>query len=151
MNAALCLVTKATKWKYWTKSSYFAPFRVGRGKLVLRYSVLDFPPNFISITCWVAENNAVVCLGTRANIMVIRINITFPWVGIEPTTSSVYSHNSCISATAEPTNVAFKVTRLCHCTTTISLSNLSLSGIYFIWLVKFVVFKEKCLAMGYGI
>ena len=47
---------------------------------MLRHFALHFPSNSGGIACWMAELNAVLCIDT------------FPRIGIEPTTSRVYSH-----------------------------------------------------------
>ena len=55
---------------------YPAHSRVGRWNLVLRLSVLHFPPNSGDIACWVAEFNAALVLDTRAK----KCKYKFKWI-----------------------------------------------------------------------
>ena len=65
--------------------------RVGKGKLVLTHSAPHFQPNSEgrSLPPGRRNDNAALChQGDEIEIL----NISFPWMGIEPTTCRIYSH-----------------------------------------------------------
>ena len=65
---------------------YPAHSRVGRGNLVLRHSVPNFSLNSGSVAC-VGTQRRTEAKRRNGNIYVNIINISFPRMGIEPTTS----------------------------------------------------------------
>ena len=82
---------------------YSAYTRISRKRLVLRHSASHFSLNSGGIACWVTQLNTALSLDTRKKKLKIW-NISFPRVGIEPTTCHVYSHPARPWATTGLTN-----------------------------------------------
>ena len=67
--------------------------RVSRGNLVLRYSVLHFPPHFRGTECWVAELNAAFLAWNQSEeIKMLISNNSFPLCGDRNPQPSRYNY-----------------------------------------------------------
>ena len=117
---------------------YPAHSRVGRGNIVIRYSVPHFPPNFRGIACWMAEFNAGLLLWCQSEEMkILRNNNLFPRVEIEPTTVALQT--PCAPAPRRPRTVYLLYLMVIYICLFMSL--LTDTNIFGTWLTMLILMK----------